>query len=80
LTEKILGACKPIFPVLDAIISGGLLILKEYEGERNEHDERHGMGRAVLPNGDIYTGKYAHGQRHGQVFKLIIKFSDVHNF
>jgi len=42
-------------------------ILKEYEGERNELGERHGTGRAVLPNGDIYEGKYAHGQRHGKV-------------
>ena len=44
---------------------------KEYEGERNELGERHGQGRAVLPNGDIYEGCYANGQRHGKVFKLL---------
>ena len=43
------------------------VLIKEYEGERNELGERHGTGRAVLPNGDIYEGKYAHGQRHGKV-------------
>lgn len=42
-------------------------ILKEYEGERNEADERHGFGRAVLANGDIYQGYYENGKRHGQV-------------
>ncbi|KAG7331165.1 hypothetical protein KOW79_005134 [Hemibagrus wyckioides] len=38
----------------------------EYEGERNEAGERHGAGRAVLPNGDIYQGMYEHGKRSGQ--------------
>ena len=41
--------------------------LQSYEGERNEKDERHGKGRAVLPNGDIYDGQYENGKRHGQV-------------
>lgn len=44
-----------------------ICILKEYEGERNEADERHGIGRAVLANGDIYQGYYENGKRHGQV-------------
>ncbi|KAB0398081.1 hypothetical protein E2I00_019729, partial [Balaenoptera physalus] len=41
--------------------------LGEYEGERNEAGERHGHGKARLPNGDTYEGKYEHGKRHGQV-------------
>ncbi|XP_059777622.1 radial spoke head 1 homolog isoform X7 [Balaenoptera ricei] len=40
--------------------------LGEYEGERNEAGERHGHGKARLPNGDTYEGKYEHGKRHGQ--------------
>ncbi|XP_060054786.1 radial spoke head 1 homolog isoform X2 [Erinaceus europaeus] len=40
--------------------------LGEYEGERNEAGERHGHGRARLPNGDTYEGQYENGQRHGQ--------------
>jgi len=38
---------------------------QEYEGERNERDERHGMGKAILPNGDKYEGQYENGKRHG---------------
>ena len=26
----------------------------QYDGDRNEAGERHGSGRAILPNGDIY--------------------------
>lgn len=40
---------------------------QEYEGDRNEVGERHGHGRARLPNGDTYEGSYQHGKRHGQV-------------
>ncbi|XP_011631952.1 radial spoke head 1 homolog [Pogonomyrmex barbatus] len=43
-----------------------------YEGERNEKGERHGDGKALLPNGDIYVGQYHNGLRHGKgiyVFK-----------
>ncbi|XP_031436183.1 radial spoke head 1 homolog isoform X1 [Clupea harengus] len=40
--------------------------LGEYEGERNEAGERHGAGRAVLPNGDTYQGMYENGKRCGQ--------------
>ena len=40
--------------------------LGTYEGERNEDEERHGTGKAVLPNGDKYEGQYANGKRHGQ--------------
>lgn len=44
----------------------GLPYLGEYDGERNELDERHGFGRAKLPNGDTYEGYYENGKRHGQ--------------
>uniref|UniRef100_A0A8D2ZM73 Radial spoke head 1-like n=1 Tax=Scophthalmus maximus TaxID=52904 RepID=A0A8D2ZM73_SCOMX len=40
--------------------------LGEYEGDRNEAGERHGVGKAVLPNGDNYQGQYECGKRHGQ--------------
>lgn len=40
---------------------------QEYEGDRNEAGERHGVGKAVLPNGDVYQGQYENGKRHGQV-------------
>lgn len=42
-------------------------LTKEYEGDRNEADERHGVGRAVLGDGDIYQGNYENGKRHGEV-------------
>ncbi|XP_021500833.1 radial spoke head 1 homolog [Meriones unguiculatus] len=45
--------------------------LGEYEGDRNELGERHGHGRARLPNGDTYEGQYESGKRHGQgVYKF----------
>ena len=37
----------------------------QYDGDRNEAGERHGNGRAILPNGDIYEGTYVNGNRHG---------------
>uniref|UniRef100_A0A8B9FMB0 Uncharacterized protein n=1 Tax=Amazona collaria TaxID=241587 RepID=A0A8B9FMB0_9PSIT len=40
---------------------------QEYEGERNAEGERHGRGKARLPNGDAYNGEYEHGLRNGQV-------------
>lgn len=45
-------------------------MLKEYEGDRNEAGERHGQGKAVLPNGDTYQGAYENGKRSGQVILL----------
>ncbi|XP_067322821.1 radial spoke head 1 homolog isoform X1 [Anolis sagrei] len=42
--------------------------LGEYEGERNEAGERHGQGKARLPNGDTYEGQYANGKRNGKGF------------
>uniref|UniRef100_A0A3Q2QXP7 Radial spoke head component 1 n=1 Tax=Fundulus heteroclitus TaxID=8078 RepID=A0A3Q2QXP7_FUNHE len=45
--------------------------LGEYEGERNEAGERHGVGKATLPNGDIYEGAYQNGKRHGHVGKTL---------
>ena len=38
---------------------------QDYEGERNERDERHGHGKATLPNGDTYEGMYENGKRNG---------------
>ncbi|XP_026298638.1 radial spoke head 1 homolog isoform X2 [Apis mellifera] len=43
-----------------------------YEGERNEKGDRHGRGKALLPNGDMYVGQYCKGLRHARglyVFK-----------
>jgi len=40
---------------------------QEYDGERNSEGERHGRGKAQLPNGDTYDGEYEHGLRSGQV-------------
>lgn len=40
---------------------------QEYDGDRNEAGERHGVGRALLPNGDVYQGQYERGKRHGEV-------------
>lgn len=40
---------------------------QEYDGERNSEGERHGHGKARLPNGDTYDGEYEHGFRSGQV-------------
>nr|CDS26175.1 radial spoke head 1 [Hymenolepis microstoma] len=37
-----------------------------YEGGRNEVGERHGYGKAVLPNHDTYEGYYEKGQRNGE--------------
>uniref|UniRef100_A0A8C4QA65 Radial spoke head 1 homolog n=1 Tax=Eptatretus burgeri TaxID=7764 RepID=A0A8C4QA65_EPTBU len=42
------------------------LSIGEYEGERNADGERHGVGKAVFPNGDVYEGSYQHGHRHGE--------------
>ena len=55
--------------------------LQSYEGDRNEQEERHGYGKAVLPNGDTYEGYYSHGKRHGQVnTELTYQFSsDCYN-
>lgn len=39
--------------------------LGEYEGGRNEKDQRHGHGKARLPNGDTYEGMYDSGTRNG---------------
>jgi len=40
-------------------------ILQEYEGGRNEKEQRHGHGKARLPNGDAYEGMYDCGTRSG---------------
>jgi len=38
----------------------------EYDGDRNELEERHGNGKAILPNHDVYEGQYRKGLRYGQ--------------
>ncbi|XP_001625739.2 radial spoke head 1 homolog [Nematostella vectensis] len=50
----------------ESVEDDGLPDLGEYEGERNEREERHGQGRAKLPNGDTYEGSYENGKRHGK--------------
>lgn len=42
-----------------------LINLQEYYGGRNDKNERHGRGRAILPNGDLYLGCYFRGKRYG---------------
>lgn len=47
-------------------------VCKEYMGNRNEAKQRHGKGKALLPNGDYYEGYYNEGLRNGRgyyVFK-----------
>ena len=56
--------------VLNDSLTFFFLSKQEYEGERNELGERHGMGKAVLPNGDLYEGTYLYGKRHGMVRQL----------
>lgn len=43
-----------------------LMQLGTYEGDRNETGHRHGVGKAGLPNGDVYEGGYSEGKRHGK--------------
>ncbi|NXI25631.1 RSPH1 protein, partial [Sterrhoptilus dennistouni] len=37
----------------------------EYDGDRNSEGQRHGFGKALLPNGDTYEGGYDCGLRNG---------------
>ncbi|XP_017763361.1 PREDICTED: radial spoke head 1 homolog [Eufriesea mexicana] len=49
-----------------------------YEGKRNEKGDRHGHGKAFLPNGDMYVGLYCKGLRHGRglyVFKIGARYA-----
>ena len=50
----------------ESVEDEGVPYLGEYEGDRNEEEERHGKGKAKLPNGDVYEGEYSHGKRRGQ--------------
>jgi hypothetical protein len=48
------------------------LVPQRYEGDRDKDGERHGRGKALLPNGDLYVGEYRKGLRYGRgtyVFK-----------
>lgn len=38
---------------------------QEYVGNRSNNGERHGKGKALLPNRDQYSGEYRDGKRHG---------------
>ena len=40
--------------------------MQTYEGERDEQNRRHGVGKAVLGNGDVYEGEYFEGVRQGR--------------
>lgn len=58
----------------ESIEDDGLPYLGEYEGERNEKDERHGKGQARLPNQDTYEGQYEFGKRHGEgIYRYMLK-------
>lgn len=46
-------------------------LAQEYEGDRNEAGERHGVGKALLANGDVYQGQYENGKRHGEVTMIL---------
>ena len=54
----------------------------QYDGDRNEAGERHGNGRAILPNGDIYEGEYEAGKRHGEgTYKFkVCYYLDSHHY
>ena len=56
------------------------MYIGEYEGERNEAGERHGLGKATLQNGDIYEGSYVKGLREGEgtyKFKVRLKINCI---
>ena len=42
-----------------------ILNIGTYTGPRNELGERHGRGRCVFPNKDVYVGDYENGLRNG---------------
>lgn len=44
----------------------GLFYFGEYDGERNELEERYGFGWVKLFNGDIYEGYYENGKCYGK--------------
>ncbi|KAJ8323914.1 hypothetical protein O5D80_007141 [Batrachochytrium dendrobatidis] len=37
-----------------------------YEGDRNAAKERHGTGKNLFVNGDVYEGAYIQSKRHGE--------------
>ena len=54
------------------------MYIGEYEGERNEAGERHGLGKATLQNGDIYEGSYVKGLREGEgTYKFKVRLDQV---
>ena len=48
------------------------VFLGVYEGGRNEKGERHGFGKAILPNRDTYEGMYENGLRNGKGYYLYV--------
>ena len=58
-----------------------VMYMGEYEGERNEAGERHGLGKATLKNGDVYEGQYIKGLREGEgtyKFKVTKTIRNLH--
>jgi len=39
---------------------------EEYEGERNEKNEKHGKGKLTYVNGDVYEGNWKNNKRNGE--------------
>lgn len=55
---------------------GTWVLPERYEGDLNSAGCRHGMGKLYYSNGDIYTGEWKEGQRHGEgshVYALTMK-------
>lgn len=42
-------------------------------GPRNDVNDRHGFGKSLYPNGDLYEGDYFEGKRHGQGYYIYSK-------
>lgn len=48
----------------------------KYDGSYNDQNQRHGEGKAIFANGDMYEGAYENGKRNGHgIYKweLLIK-------
>ena len=58
-------SCKTHTKCLYIVCVCSHLVVQVYEGGRNDKDQRHGQGKARLPNGDTYEGMYDCGTRNG---------------
>ena len=47
-----------------------------YEGEINNSNQRHGMGKFTYDDGDIFIGTWLNDKRHGQG-KMIYSDGDI---